>query len=171
MKVEFNSQGLNLWCLGQAQGTMPGPPSQQTHISAQWGMSCPCQVAAQVRSQHSLSATMYLYTGLNDNSYLTPSSCLISLGASVTKVCSIKTPYTGSHSTEQKSCCWPQNAHPKFQRVHHNYFMLLSLTPTKKSTIFLVLNYVNYVYFMGRTIFKRNGHKQKAWKQRMFSHL
>lgn len=83
MMVEFNCQGPNLWCCGQPQETVPGPPSQQIHISAQSGMSCPCQAASEVRSQHTLSATMYLNTDLNDNSYLTPSPCLINLGVSI----------------------------------------------------------------------------------------
>lgn len=83
IKVEFSCQGPNLWCCGQPQETVPGPPSQQIHISARSGMSCPCQVTSEVRSQHTLSATMYLNTDMNDNSYLTPSPCLISLGVSI----------------------------------------------------------------------------------------
>lgn len=92
IKVEFNCQRPNLWCWGQPQEAMPSPPSQQIHISAQSGMSCPCQVTSKVRSQHTLAAAMYLNIDLNDNSHLTPSPCLINLGVSVTEVCRIKTP-------------------------------------------------------------------------------
>lgn len=96
-------------------------PSRPTFLQS--GMSCPCQGTSKVRSQHTLSATVYLNTGLNDNSYLTPSSCLINLAVSVLKVCSMETPYTGSHFTEQKSCYSPQNAHPKCQGAHNDFFL------------------------------------------------
>lgn len=152
-KTEFNCQGLNLWCWGQPQETMPSSLFQQIHIPAIRNVLPLPSYSQSQKSAYFRS----LNTDLNGNScHSSPTPCIINLGVSRPHI-------LAAVLQSKKSCCWHQNTYRKCQRAHHNSFMLLSLTPTKKvRKIFLVLNYVNKT--MSRTIIKRNGHRQKAWK-------